>query len=90
MAGKSGMKWDTAKIGPTTSPTGHDTTDLGHGKGPHCAVCGVPGTKGNKIIPGQWGYIRFNMALHLCERCVNWFGQRDPRDADPLTLDDVA
>ena len=65
-----------------------DLADPANGEDvPRCAVCGVPGTKGNKIIPGRWGYIRWNMDLRLCERCVR--GHMERERADPLTLDDT-
>lgn len=55
-----------------------------------CAVCQSTATPGNKIIVGLWGVIRFNLELPLCERCIRYYAPRDPRDADPLTLDVVA
>lgn len=35
-----------------------------------CAICGIPDRKGNRLSPGLWGYIRRNVALTLCERCI--------------------
>lgn len=93
MSGKQGQRWDTAKIGPTTPPTPDDDhRDAGYGKGPHCAICGVPESTRNKLIPGRWGYLRWNMDLTLCERCVRYQYERgvDRRDTDPLSYEDVA
>lgn len=57
-------------------------------KGPFCVDCKDPETAGNKVIIGLWGYIRLNLELPLCERCIR---DRYPRmDPDPLTLEDVA
>ena len=77
-----------ASDGPRKSP--EELADPARGeKVPRCRSCGLPDQPGNKLIPGMWGYVRFNMPLELCERCVMAFRPRP--DVDPLTaLEDVA
>lgn len=72
-------------------PSGEAVVDPAHGERvPRCRVCGVPETKGNKLIPGMWGYLRFNMPLDLCERCVLYIAPIDRMEADPMQLHDAA
>jgi hypothetical protein len=89
MSGKAGQKWRNP--GPRTVAADFGVGDPANGERVvRCAICGLPETPGNKLLPGLWGYIRFNLDLVLCERCVVRHRRFDPRDADPLTLEDVA
>lgn len=71
------------------SPSQDEIADPAHGaKVPRCKVCGLPGSPGNRLIPGLWAYIHFSMQMALCERCVN--EMRPAINPDPLTLEEVA
>lgn len=89
-----GKPWLRDKIGPRVIPPATYDTDLADpAKGekvPRCRICGRPEQRGNKLLPGLWGYIRFNVDLILCESCVRALIPDDRTLADPLTLDDVA
>lgn len=82
-------RWRNAN-GPvirTHPPSAPQDADPANGeKVPRCAICGMPEVKGSRIIPGMWGYLRFNMPLNVCERCVIRFAPVDHRSSDPLTV----
>ena len=56
---------------------------------PRCRCCGMPERPGAKLYPGMWAYIRFNLEVTLCGKCIEEF-LPDRRALDPMTLDEVA
>jgi hypothetical protein len=68
--------------------TAEDFGDPAHGdRVPRCAICGVPESSGNRLIPGWWGYLRFGMELTLCEREVLRYLPREM--TDPIQLEET-
>ena len=74
---------------PVRPPT-DDLRDPARGEAvPRCRICGYPESAGHRLYPGLWSYIRLNLELTLCGKCIEE-NLPNRRALDPLTLDDVA
>lgn len=96
MAGRKGMSWSPEKREPRfdgrnrIGPNDPGLPDIANGEDVlRCIACGVSDRDENRVYPGLWGYIRFNMPAGLCMACIAFHSRRV--ESSPLTeLEDVA
>ncbi len=93
MAGKPGARHNVVHnpLRSHLSPPTDGMADPAQGaKVPRCLVCGMPSTEGSPVLPGLWAYVRRNVQVNLCERCVIREEEKQEArlriQADPLTI----